>query len=526
MGAPTTPPEYAARRPGADPAPASGRVAALAAAVGAGRARAAPACWSTCAPRRPGRPTRRPTSSAPAGRTGTSQTVGRPAARRRQRRPTTRSASTSSSTLRGLGLQTEVQDTVGAGGRAAQRGGRRGRLARVRNVVARLPGTASTGRVFLVAHYDSVQAGRAATTTAAGTSHPAGGGPRADRRPPAAQRRRASCSPTPRRRACAARRRSSASHPLAADGGVVLNLEARGSTGPVIMFETSPEQRRAGGRLRPGRPAPGGHLFAVEVYRVAAQRHRLHRLPRPGGFTGLNSAYIDGRRVYHTPAGHARRRWTGAACSTHGDNALGAGPGVRRRRPGRAARRGGDATYFPVLGRAGPLPRLAGLAAGRCWRCWRCWRPGLAGPAAPAGPAPAGWPPGSGWRWCRSWPRRSPPNCSGLVVTALRPGYAELLDPYRPVWYRLAVVALAAAILLAWYALMRRRLGPAALAVGGLGWLALLGVRAGRGGARWGVPGHAAGAGRRARRAGRAAYPDDGPWPVVAVTAGRRRSRW
>ncbi|MEK8109219.1 hypothetical protein NKG94_39950 [Micromonospora sp. M12] len=63
-----------------------------------------------------------------------------------------------------------------------------------------------------------------------------------------------------------------------------------------------------------------------------------------------------------------------------------------------------------------------------------------------------------------------------LAITTIRPGYAELLDPYRPIWYRLAVLALATAILFTWYALTRRRIGPAALAVGGLAWLALLGV--------------------------------------------------
>ena len=62
-------------------------------------------------------------------------------------------------------------------------------------------------------------------------------------------------------------------------------------------------------------------------------------------------------------------------------------------------------------------------------------------------------------------------------LTLIRPEYAELsIDPYRPLWYRLAVVAITAAVLFIWYALLRRRIGPAALAIGGLGWLALIGV--------------------------------------------------
>jgi hypothetical protein len=63
-----------------------------------------------------------------------------------------------------------------------------------------------------------------------------------------------------------------------------------------------------------------------------------------------------------------------------------------------------------------------------------------------------------------------------MGVTAVQPGYAELLDPYRPLLWRLAVVALSAAVLFVWYALFRRRIGPAAMALGGLLWLALFGL--------------------------------------------------
>jgi hypothetical protein len=64
-----------------------------------------------------------------------------------------------------------------------------------------------------------------------------------------------------------------------------------------------------------------------------------------------------------------------------------------------------------------------------------------------------------------------------LVLTLIRPAYAELaIDPYRPGWYRLAVVAIAATVLFWWFAVLRRRLGPATLAIAGVGWLAVLGL--------------------------------------------------
>lgn len=104
------------------------------------------------------------------------------------------------------------------------------------------------------------------------------------------------------------------------------------------------------------------------------------------------------------------------------------------------------------------------------------------------------------------------------AVTAIRLGYAELLDPYRPTWYRLAVLAVAAAVVLAWYALTRRWIGPGALAVGGLAWLALLGVLlavAVPGGAYLtALPALAGALGGLVALATRI----DGPWPVVAVT--------
>ncbi|MEK8109221.1 M28 family peptidase [Micromonospora sp. M12] len=117
-----------------------------------------------------------------------------------------------------------MQDTVApeAGQLSGAAGG--ATLARVRNVVARLPGTASTGRVFLVAHYDSVQTGPGGNDDAAGTSTIL------------EVARALTTGPRPRNdivfvltdaeEACLCGAAAfAASHPLAADGGVVLNLE-------------------------------------------------------------------------------------------------------------------------------------------------------------------------------------------------------------------------------------------------------------------------------------------------------------
>jgi Peptidase family M28 len=372
--------------------------------------------------------------------------------------------------LRGLGLTPEVQDTVSVqGSELSSSAGGMG-LARVRNVVALWPGTASTGRIFLVAHYDSVQTGPGGNDDAAGTSaileaaRALTSGPRL--------RNDVVFVLTDAEEACLCGAKAFVDqHPLARDGGVVLNLEARGSTGPAIMFETA--ARNAGLVDVFGRAAhPVGTSFAVEVYRLLPNDTDFTAF-REKGFTGLNSAYIDGAAVYHTPLdtpGAMNRD----SLQHHGDNVLSLTRELGDRDlPG--LRSGGDATYFTVPGGlvrypgswTWPLAALALVAV--LVLAWLSRRRGLA--SAPRQIAAFG---------LTLVPVLAAPVLAQLLwflVKIMRPGYAEMpIDPYRPWGYRLAVVALTVAVVFAWYALLRRRTGPAALAVAGLLWLALIGV--------------------------------------------------
>ncbi|MFB9235068.1 M28 family peptidase [Plantactinospora siamensis] len=371
--------------------------------------------------------------------------------------------------LRALGLETAVQDAVAPeAGQTTGVGG--AMLGHVRNVVARLPGTNPSGRVFLVAHYDSVQTGPGANDDAAGVStvlevaRALAAGPR--------PRNDVVFVLTDAEEACLCGASAFAGEaPLAAGGGVVLNLEARGSRGPAIMFETSRRNARLIDVYGAAAPHPVGTSFAVEVYRLLPNDTDFTAFDQHG-FVGLNSAYIDGAAVYHTPL-DTPASMDRSSLQAHGDNALGLTRAFGRTDLTRL-RAGGDATYFPV---PGLLVRYPG---GLTWP--------LAGLALLAVLALAVLVRRTGRA---SWPRLAAGFGLGLLpivlapvaaqllwlgITAIRPGYAELLDPYEPRWYRLAVLALAAAVLLTWYALLRRRLGPAALAVGGLGWLAVLGV--------------------------------------------------
>ncbi|MGA8113261.1 MAG: peptidase, partial [Actinocatenispora sp.] len=189
---------------------------------------------------------------------------------------------------------------------------------------------------------------------------------------------------------------------------------------------------------------------------------------------GLNSAYLDGSAVYHTPLDTPAAMDRGSL-QEHGDNALALARafGAADLRDQRAA---GDATYFPVLGLlvrypgqlTWPLAVLAvllvGAAVALARRRSRLTLPRLAGGfglvlvpiVLSTALAQAGW----------------------ALLLRLRPGYAGLMtgDPYHPGWYRLAVTALTLAVLVGWYLVFRRRIGAAALALAGLCWLAVFGV--------------------------------------------------
>ena len=418
------------------------------------------------------------------------------------------------SVLRGLGLSPEIQDAVSVEGGELSSSAGGISLARVKNVVTVIPGTASTGRIFLVAHTDSVQTGPGGNDDAAGVSaileiaRALTSGPRL--------RNDVVLVLTDGEEACLCGAKAFVDqNPLARGGGIVLNLEARGSSGPAIMFETAADNR-ALVDVYAHAPRPVGTSFAVEIYRLLPNDTDFTAF-REAGFTGLNSAYIDGAAVYHAPT-DLPSSMDLDSLQHHGDNAL----AVTRELGGRdlgTLKSSDDATYFPAPGLLVRYPGelvwpLAGLALIAVLALgWLARRRGLT----------------TGRKLAGAFAVTLVPiivapvlaQVFWLVLKLIRPAYSAMpIDPYRPEWYRVGVLALTAAVLFAWYAWFHRirRAGPVALAVAGLGWLAVLGLAlaaAMPGGSYLGAVPALAGA-----VAGIVAVLTRGWWSALAITAG------
>ncbi|MEU2199483.1 M28 family peptidase [Isoptericola sp. NPDC019482] len=378
--------------------------------------------------------------------------------------------------LEELGLDPEVTDGVGMSGRL----GDQSRVAATKNVVATIPGTDSTGPVFLVAHYDSAEVSYGANDDGAGvatlleTARALGAGE--------PLRNDLVLVFTDAEEACLCGAEAFAhADPRAADGGVVVNVEARGSSGPAIMFETS-DGNAALVDAYSHVPYPVGSSMAVEVYRILPNDTDFSPfLDDPDGrFTGLNSAYIDGSATYHAPQDTPERMST-ASLQHHGANMLALARELGNADAAALATpSAGDATYFPLPG--GVLARYPG---------WLVWPLAVAAVLAVGALAVV---------LARRREVRGDRTTAGTLalgfVSALlpivgavagsialwwvmglvRPGYDEMLDPWRPWGFRFALLGIVATVWTAWFVGLRRSLGGPALVVGALGWLAVLGV--------------------------------------------------
>ncbi|GII95424.1 M28 family peptidase [Sinosporangium siamense] len=365
-----------------------------------------------------------------------------------------------------LGLRPEVQTGVGA-----RTFGADVTAGLAKNVVAVIPGHASTGRVVVAAHYDS-------TPTTPGTSDDkasvaavleiaraltAGGQLRndvvlllSDGEEPGLIGAEAF-----------------ARHPLAQGGSVMINLEGPGNASPSSMYNLTP----GGSGLISAFaqvPFPVGESAVTGVYRLSGFHSDLSVLEERG-VIGVDLGWSDGRAYYHHPRDTVAN-FDPAALQMQGENAL-----VMVREVANAdlpqLRAAPEEVFFAAFGTvigypgwlatplagAGVLAVLAFAVLARLRGEATVPRLVLSAAAALI-PLMIGMAGAAGlWAGLTAWDR----------------GYASLAsDPYQPGPFRLAIILMVVAIVWGWFALARRWLGPVAPVAGVLFWQALLGVAA------------------------------------------------
>ncbi|MEV0385044.1 M20/M25/M40 family metallo-hydrolase [Nonomuraea sp. NPDC050643] len=374
--------------------------------------------------------------------------------------------------LRRLGLRPEVHEAVGVAPRGEP--GEPVTAGRVFNIVTVIPGTAPTGRVFVTAHYDSVPEGPGANDDGAGTAA-------------AIETARALVADGTRLRNDVVFLITDAEetgllgaeafvneHPLAQGPSVVLNNEARGSKGPVLMFRSTEPNAGLISMFGSAATMPVADSVYAELMKLLPNDTDFTAFA-PGGMSVLDSAYANAGTLYHSvlddPA-HVDL----ATLQQMGDNTL----ALARAFGGTDLARmttGDDLVYFnlppgllvrypawaaTLLGGVALLAALALVFLARR-RGAVTLRHTLLGAALAL--IPIGLGVGVGVSF---WD----------LLKVLRPGLSgtATTTPYRPELLWLAVLMLAGTILVAWYALLRRRVGAAELALGMLTWAALIGL--------------------------------------------------
>ena len=197
-------------------------------------------------------------------------------------------------TLEAMGLKVEHQKTTAT--RTEPSGVY---AASVENLLVRVKGAASSGAVLLAAHYDSVPAGPGAADDASGVAALLEAS-RALTASPALRNDIIVLFTDAEELGLLGAEAFVGEHPWAKDVRVAVNLEARGTSGPSMMFETGAGNGIVVREWASGVPRPAGSSLSYEVYK---------RLPndtdfsvfRRLGIAGLNFAFIGNWRAYHTP---------------------------------------------------------------------------------------------------------------------------------------------------------------------------------------------------------------------------------
>jgi hypothetical protein len=193
--------------------------------------------------------------------------------------------------LASLGYTPEIQDTWACSADRA--------CARVRNVVAVRPGRVDGPAVLVAAHYDSVGGGPGAGDDTAGVAAVLEMA-RALKGEPPARNPVVFLLDEGEEPGLIGAEAFVAEHPFARRVGAVVNLEARGTTGSSLMFETSKENGRLVGLFASAQSRPFANSIYYAIYKLYPNDTDLTVFKRHG-YPGVNFAFLDNEVHYHTP---------------------------------------------------------------------------------------------------------------------------------------------------------------------------------------------------------------------------------
>jgi hypothetical protein len=213
--------------------------------------------------------------------------------------------------LRAIGYKPEVAHSSLPSGRK--------RTIDVNNLVCRLPGQTEGPAVMLVAHYDSVSAGPGAADDGSGVAI-------------VIEVARILKAEGPFRNlivflltdgeesGLVGAKAFVSKHPLAKEIAAVVNLEARGTGGRSLMFETSEDNGWLISAYRAAVRDPDTSSLNFEIYRRMPNRTDFSIFKR-AGMAGMNFAFIQNVAYYHTAADNLEHLDPGSL-QHQGDNAL------------------------------------------------------------------------------------------------------------------------------------------------------------------------------------------------------------
>jgi hypothetical protein len=197
------------------------------------------------------------------------------------------------SQLSRLGLNPKVEAGVGIHTRPG-----RIVIGKTQNIVARLPGSQSSGAIMLTAHYDSVYGAPGAADDGAGVAAILEA-VRALCQRPVLKNDLIVLFTDGEEQGLLGADSFASSNPWRKDVGLILNFEARGDQGPSLLFETSVKNAALIKAVAQSTPYPIGSSLFYALYRILPNDTDF-TVFRPYKIPGLNFAFGENLEAYHS----------------------------------------------------------------------------------------------------------------------------------------------------------------------------------------------------------------------------------